>query len=176
MQTQTTNETQEAPRRGRPPKDDSQISNQTIEVNTSEFVKLQDQVALLTKAASKARLARYAPPDKRGYEAKVTIFQDDLNAEPLLVTEWKLIKDYVKYTEKSDDEDQQVEITLENGEKKFLPQVDFGHLPKISVDIIVEKSKYTKIRNQDGEEFMSFETMAFEWKGKVQEFSITFMN
>ena len=131
---------------------------------------LQAQVSILTKAASKSRLARHTHEEKSdAMSVRVGLYRSRANEEPSLITSWQMIRDVVDYRRKNDIEEQIVEITLDNKEVVELDLRDFVHsIERLSVDLDMEKTTF----NRDG----SLQNAVFIYNGKEKTLSSQFIN
>lgn len=72
----------------------------TVSIPKSEFKAMQDQLALLMKAASPRKLAKHTKIEDKGKKVKISVFREDAKSDPKVVTGWKLIEDVV-FTDKT---------------------------------------------------------------------------
>ena len=146
------------------------VPKSVLERMEERMEKQDEQIELLTKAASKARLARFAPKEKIGQSIKVGTYTKDGEDTPLLVVGWgRLLKDEVRLGRGIDKEEQLMEFELENGDKIKMDYKDFHDaIKRVKVDIDPEKTTY----NAD----KSPRDYYFIWNGKGRSINATFIN
>lgn len=147
------------------------MAKEKIEVDKSQLDEMMAKIERLEKAASKKRLDYVDSKNKDDHGKTISLRM--LNG--LVVTSWRMTKDLVEQTPSGVwKEDQQIEVTYEDGKKEKMTYVIFS---RRYTALLAEVTSETKLNKQEdidkyGDTLFKVETE----DGKKYEIGSTFVN